>query len=349
MTSAVKGGRRPSWQRRWTRVGGPVAAAALLACALVELVDDVRNTPMALELVHAAGRASDAGPLFLKRQGSQTPRRLPACTGCRTLGDAHGSYLEAMACQASGQGDECLGALRRLEAAGYRGSYSSALLSLALHAQGRVADAESVWVRCPGLECEALLVRAGTRQACSAAAVLTRGGRRAAFCLGDLLRREGDLDAAMAQFGQALAAGPDDRDTGTRSVTAEPAASAADILYRMGEVDLARGNIVSAQRSTDLCLEREPRHYWGAFQQAMLFWRAGDRGAAIAQLERVIEWYPGHGAALLNLGLLHEAEGDLEAARQWFLAARNVLPDKELADVQLRRVTAESTSGGRHR
>jgi tetratricopeptide (TPR) repeat protein len=72
----------------------------------------------------------------------------------------------------------------------------------------------------------------------------------------------------------------------------------------------------------------------------MLLARDGNRQAAIAELERLLELYPAHGAAMLNLGLLHESIGNLGAAEHWYIEARKVLPNKALADAQLRRLKA---------
>ncbi len=176
------------------------------------------------------------------------------------------------------------------------------------------------------------------------AATLTSGSRSAAFCLGRLYRDQNRLDEATAQFEQALAAEPARTEGVPRSVTAERTVSTADILYRLGEIELARGNVKGAGTFTQEALQLEPRHYWALFQEAMILAREGNRQAAIAELERLLEWYPAHGAAMLNLGLLRESTGDLGAAEHWYLQARKVLPNPDLADTQLRRLKAVGAS-----
>jgi len=119
---------------------------------------------------------------------------------------------------------------------------------------------------------------------------------------------------------------------------AENDVSRADVLYRMGEIELARGRVAEARHFTSECLAADTEHYWGRFQWALLLSRAGDTKGAIQELERLIGRYPAHGAAMLNLGLLYESIGNKKTAEYWFLEARKVLPDQSLADVHLRRL-----------
>jgi tetratricopeptide (TPR) repeat protein len=106
----------------------------------------------------------------------------------------------------------------------------------------------------------------------------------------------------------------------------------------MGEIEFARGRLAEARQLTSQCLAADPEHYWGWFQSALLLAATGDSKAAIQELQRLIRRYPAHGAAILNLGLLYEQAGDNKMAEYWFLEARKVLPDKGLADDQLRRL-----------
>jgi Flp pilus assembly protein TadD len=79
----------------------------------------------------------------------------------------------------------------------------------------------------------------------------------------------------------------------------------------------------------------------------MIAAQSGHRDEAIRDLHRLVERYPHHAAAMVNLGLLHEAAGDAASAEYWLLRARPLLPDKELADGPLRRLRTPSSGSPR--
>lgn len=314
-----------------------VLIAMVVTAAGSRLVTIAGHTPAALQLLRSVGECANTGPLFLRASCGPGESRLQTFPGCHG-DDVQGCYLAALLHQALGDGETAVSALRQVTQAGYRRPYANVLLAYNLRRRQESAEAAAVWRTCGGPDCETLLIRVGTSDACGVAAALSDRSSRSAFCLGALARYADTLDDAMAWFRRAL-------EGITLRRAAEPAAPAvendvsrAEILYRMGEIELARGRLVEARQLTSQCLTADPEHYWGRFQWALLLSRAGDTKGAIEELERLIARYPAHGAAMLNLGLLYESIGDNKTAEYWFLEARKVLPDQRLADVQLRRL-----------
>lgn len=299
------------------------------------LADIGAHASTALGLARKAGRCADAGPLFL-RTSCVAESSEPTATGECRPDDAHGCYVEAMALQAHGQGDAAIAPLRRVVDAGYRLQFSTALLALQLIRHGDAAEAAAVWRRCPADDCETLLVRAGTPDTCPAAAALTHQAPRASVCMGALVRQAGHLEEALTWFRRAL----DGMVSGSAGESAALAhgLSRADVLYRMGETELVLRRLPEARRLTLECLAAAPEHYWGWFQWGEILAAEGDRAGAIRELERVVARYPEHGAAMMHLGMLYRSGGERAMAERWFLRARAVLPDKSLADVELRQL-----------
>lgn len=312
-----------------------VGLALALVAGGARLADVGADLAAALGLVRAAGRCGVAsGPLFL-RSACRAESRAPGATAACRPGDVHGCYVAAVARQAGGEGEAAIPALRRVVESGYRLPFSATLLALQLSRQGQAAEAAAVWRRCPADDCETLLLRAGTRDTCTAAASLTNRDPPASACLGSLDRQSGHLEDALTWFRRAL----DGMAPGSDGELAARAhgVTRADALYLMGETELAMGRLPDARRHTLDCLAADPEHYWGGFQWGVILGVEGDRAGAIRELERLVARYPEHGAAMLHLGTLYRAAGDRAMADRWFLRARAVLPDKSLADAELRR------------
>jgi tetratricopeptide (TPR) repeat protein len=314
-----------------------VLIALILTAAGSRLVTIAGHTPAALQLLRSAGECANVGPLFLRASCGPRESRLTTFPDCHG-DDVQGCYFSALLHQAFGDGETAVSALRQVTKAGYRRPYANVLLAYNLRRRQESAEAAAVWRTCGGPDCETLLIRAGTTDACGVAAALSDGSPRSAFCLGALARYADKLDDAMAWFRRALDGIPLRRAAEPVAPAGETEVSLAEVLYRMGEIELARGRLVEARQLTSQCLAADPEHYWGWFQWALLLARAGDSKGAIQELERLIGRYPTHGAAMLNLGLLYESIGDGKTAEHWFLEARKVLPDQSLADVQLQRV-----------
>jgi tetratricopeptide (TPR) repeat protein len=320
---------------------GPVRLVLLVVLVIVATVSRLAtiagHTPAALHLLRSAGTCAGAGPLFLRQScgpGEPRPRTLPRCHEA----DVQSCYLSALLDQSLGDGETAVSALRQVTQAGYRRPYADVLLAYNLGTRGESTEAATVWRACGGPDCETLLIRAGTRDACGVAAALSDASPRASFCLGALARGAGELDDGIAWFRRAFDGSTSRRATEPAAPAAEHEVSRAEVLYRMGEIELARGRLDEARRLTAECLDTDPEHYWGWFQHALLLAREGNSKRAIQELERLIGRYPAHGAAMLNLGLMYESIGDNKAAEHWFLEARKVLPDQSLADAPLRRV-----------
>jgi tetratricopeptide (TPR) repeat protein len=314
-----------------------VLIVLVIAAACSRLVTIAGHAPAALQLLQRAGTCPNAGPLFLRAPCGLTEPRPDTAPRCDADDDVHGCYLAALFRQARGDGEADVSELRRVTQAGYRRPYANALLAYNLRRRGEPAEAAAVWRSCGGADCETLLVRAATMDTCGAAASLSDRSPQSTFCLGTLTRHAGTLDDAMAWFERALE-GSTLRPAAQATAPAERDVSRAEVLYRMGEIELARGRLAEARRLTSECLAAEPQHYWGSFQWALLLARDGDTKGGIQQLERLIAHYPAHGAAMLNLGLMYESIGDSKTAEHWFLEARKVLPDPSLADAPLERV-----------
>lgn len=314
------------------------AILALLPGSVERVAARIDTARLSRYLLFAAASDRGAGPVFLgvpDRLGLKTPEHVPSS---RLAAGRSASYLSVLVRQASGRGTGDVHVLRALVAAGFRHEYSSALLALRLAQAGQTEEAAAVFDRCPAARCEVLLVRASTPRTCGVADSLSRGTRVSAYCLALSLRRDGRLDEAMAQFERALAATAvrAGRQDGAAVVDAAP--SPSDVLYRMGEIELTRGNLPRAWQRTRESLQGAPRHYWAWFQRAILLAREGRRQAAISELEALLGEYPAHGAAMLNLGQLEELEGHATAAERWYLRAADTLPDKAPAEKSLRRL-----------
>ena len=292
------------------------------------------HLPLSLALAHAAGRNPKAGPLFLGIAPAAAGGGDSVCDR-QSDGDPHATYLRVLLCQAEGRGHDDIERRRSVAMAGFRRPFSQALLAFALQTHGQQAQARRVWQACPSGSCETLLVRAGTIDACRAAAALGDGGRRAAFCMGALVRNRGPLDEALHWYERALASQPHD-DSAGQSTDLPP--SAAEILYRMGEIEIARGNLPQAWTFTNKCLAEQPDHYWGLFQHAMLVAREGKTNEAIAELERTLQRYPVHGAALFNLGLLYQSAGNPAEAERCFVDALKIASVRAWAEAELERL-----------
>jgi tetratricopeptide (TPR) repeat protein len=309
----------------------------VVAAVCSRLVTIAGHAPAAFQLLQRAGTCANAGPLFLRAPCGLKEPRPDAAPRCDADDDVHGCYLAALLRQARGDGEADVSELRRVAQAGYRRPYANALLAYNLRRRGEPAESAAVWRSCGGADCEALLVRAGTMDACGVAASLSDGSPPSTFCLGTLTRQAGRFDDAMAWFRRALE-GSTLRPAAQAAAPAERDVSRAEVLYRMGEIELARGRLAEARRLTSECLAADPQHYWGVFQWALLLARDGDSKGGIQQLERLIAMYPTHGSAMLNLGFMHESIGDNKTAEYWFLEARKMLPDPSLADAPLERV-----------
>jgi len=296
------------------RIAFALGLLAIFLAGATKLLTEIARVPVALELGHAAGRHAASDPLFLAGSNVRTPRLEGACAEQVADKDLSGMYLTALACRTVGRGDLAIAKLRVLTAVRFRLPLSSAMLALELHRKNAVIEAAAVWQTCPADACEELLTRSGTIETCSAAASLSNGGRRASFCMGELLRHEGNLDEAMTWFERALKAPGGDITKEAPSAVADPISSTAEILYRMGEVEFVRGRLESSWRFTIAALQHDPNHYWAPFQRARLLAREGRAREAIAELLDLIKRYPTHGAAMLNLGNLYESHGDLSAA-----------------------------------
>lgn len=310
-----------------------VALALMLLSGGARLAGVGAQVSSALGLVQAAGQCGASGPLFL-RAVCASERVSPVAVGECHPGDVHHCYVEAVARQAR-RGEDSIAALRQVVDAGYRLPFSVTLLALQLSRQGQAAEAAAVWRRCPADDCETLLLRAGTRETCTAAAALTNQDPRTSACMGSIDRQAGHLDNAVTWFQRAL----DGMAPGSAGELAARThgLTRADLLYLMGETELAMGRLPAAKRHTLDCVAAEPGHYWGEFQRAVILAAEGDRTGAIRALERLVVRYPEHGAAMMHLGMLYRAAGDRATAERWFLRARDVLPDKSLADAELRR------------
>jgi tetratricopeptide (TPR) repeat protein len=308
--------------------------ALVLLTGATRIAGVAADVPAGLSLARAASRCAADGPLFLRSAcplDGVTPTAAAECRPDRV----HGCYLQAVARQAGGEGEAAIPALRRVVESGYRLPFSATLLALQLSRQGQAVEAGAVWRRCPADDCETLLLRAGTRDTCTAAAALTNQDARASACMGSIDRQSGHPENALTWFQRAI----DGMAPGSAGELAARAhgLTRADLLYLMGETELALGRLPDAKRHTLECLAAEPDHYWGGFQRGLILAAEGDRPGAIRGLERLVARYPEHGAAMMHLGMLYRAAGDRATAERWFLRARDVLPDKSLADAELRR------------
>lgn len=335
----------PGTELMRTRRATTLAAVVLGLGAALSLTPYVAraaaHVPVALMLSKAAGTCPEAGPLFLGNRCRPLASTAIDQALCST-DDPQGCYLHALARQS--QGKASMTELGRAVAARYRSPFADTLLVFQLDQAGATGDARRLWMQLGDPVLETLLVGAGTLNACHVAARVTLDGPAASFCLGVLYRASGRLDEALAWLQRALPGAPLSR---APTTVLRDAFTRADVLYRIAETELARGHVEEARRLTAECLEADPDHYWGRFQWAMIAAQSGHRDEAIRDLHRLVERYPHHAAAMVNLGLLHEAAGDAASAEYWLLRARPLLPDKELADGPLRRLRTPSSGSPR--
>ena len=185
------------------------------------------------------------------------------------------------------------------------------LLGLALHQQGRNADA---------------------RREIEAAIAAFADAPHYHNNLGEVLRSEGDLDGAVRCYRRALELAPGDlqasnnlglalhaagrladaRDVFARLVQAAPRAPEAH--NNLGVAEQALGNLDAAVKSFRATVELSGEHAEGWNNLGAALHASGDPAAARDALQRAVDLAPGSARAHYNLSRVHAAQGAWEDA-----------------------------------
>lgn len=129
--------------------------------------------------------------------------------------------------------------------------------------------------------------------------------------LGEMLRRLGRLDEAIAAGRQATALSPND----------------LDAFYNLGLALTDKGEHAAAVQSYRRALELNPSHNlsWNNLGSALE--KMGDKDGAEQAYARAVALNPQHAEALINLGSCYNGQGKLDEASNCFRAAIAANPD----------------------
>lgn len=119
-----------------------------------------------------------------------------------------------------------------------------------------------------------------------------------------------------------------------------------DLLLKRGREAITAGAFETAIAHLTALTDHAPDFAEGYNARALAYFRAGLYGPAIADLARTLELNPRHFGALSGLGAILEETGQLEAARDAYLAARAIHPhdpDLERAVERLELLTSGRT------
>lgn len=136
-----------------------------------------------------------------------------------------------------------------------------------------------------------------------------------------------DLPAARAAYEQALAADDFDR-----------IEQAADVWYRLGEIDLAGGETAAAQSKFEQALRLSAQHYWALYRLGQLAFEQGNPDQALSYTTQALRWWPeerGRGWPYRLQGAIYHQAGEQERAYAAYAAALVYQPD----DAALRDLT----------
>ena len=154
--------------------------------------------------------------------------------------------------------------------------------------------------------------------------------------LGDIARKAGDTEAAIADYRAALAldtgfniarinlarALADNGDFVTADATLAEAATiepqAATLPTARAEIALAKGDHEAAVAAFLVAAERAPVDPAPLVRAGEIELELGHADAAMAHLEEALDLDPGHADALRLLGVAYRADGDLAAAARLF-------------------------------
>ncbi len=158
---------------------------------------------------------------------------------------------------------------------------------------------------------------------------------RARTYLGTVLRDKGDLDAALAEYRQALAIAPDDivllNNIG--AALAQKAVNVRDEGRAEDAAALFQESITFFRRVIELA----PDHPIARVTLGNVLREMGDYAAAEVEHRKAIELTPDYGDAHYNLGLDLEAQGRVEEAIAAYREALRLHPSHWMAEAALKR------------
>jgi|GEM_PF-1060990 len=103
--------------------------------------------------------------------------------------------------------------------------------------------------------------------------------------------------------------------------------------YLLGQVHLARGDLVKARQYLEQTILLEPYVIEALQTLLRMSLAAGDKAGAYTTLEQHIAKYPGHGHALTMLGALYQNDGQIDRALEFY--ARSIQLAPEYADAYI--------------
>jgi len=109
--------------------------------------------------------------------------------------------------------------------------------------------------------------------------------------------------------------------------------SIADAYCNLGILEFEGGNVSGAFDRFTASLSFEPRHFESHFNLANLYFEAGDLRLAQLHYELAGRIEPGFPNLHFNLGLVHAMNGNLEAAIEAMIRAKEVSPEIDLKQV----------------
>lgn len=147
----------------------------------------------------------------------------------------------------------------------------------------------------------------------------------AAFSLGQVRRKQGQLEEAERLYLQAIATNPE-------HVDAHLGLAEAKARQYLSTTDATAGEAAVAYASAAAKLD--PGYWKAHFTLARMLYFNGDPHAAIAAYEdaRVIDANP---LVLSNLGTMHFCQGDYAQALEHYLTVKDISPDMFVGDGQL--------------
>jgi len=232
---------------------------------------------------------------------------------------------------ASGHMISDLRRFKTLTESDYRSFSAAFLYGFSLYRSGDIQSALDHWRSASDGNCEILLERTGSIDACRMAILISPTNSEPYFCLGLALRNSRNLADALSAFQSALL-----RNT---SIPAKPLLkpfsegySPASVNYHIGEIYLLTGQLQKAESYFDEAMRLDPMHYWAPLQKADIENRLHRRPeVAKAILLSLLNQYPSHVAAILSLGCLCENDENLPCAVQHYERALSIAPNHSLS------------------
>lgn len=164
------------------------------------------------------------------------------------------------------------------------------------------------------------------------------------------LALEGYYPEAAAYFQKVVEITPEDADSHLRLANAladcdryeeaekaygnarQQGADEAEVLYRLGELYIHRGQHLEALKFLKECLTVEPGHIESYRAIGHIHDVDGEYDQAIAAMNEVLRLDPDDSQTHFEIGSLHEMKGDLDQARICWEKAIEVDPEGEFAD-----------------